>query len=187
MSDGPHRSLPMRRAWKQLAEYADNQTFEPDQIRDAVIPALERDCKGEIAHDFLSKFHQVCGDRENSLFKTDTQPLESLRAEAGAGIGRVVLEYAIQAAAQGAAEKDIALKAMTQALTDRAARGARQVEEHYYRKSTKDRAHRVRERIERGIGSADMGGLARRVLNRAPAKSAARPSKRNGIDDGVKL
>ena len=75
----------MRRAWKHLAEYADNQTFEADQIRDAVIPALERDCKGEIGPDFLSKFHQVCGDRENSLFKTDTQPLESLRAEAGVG------------------------------------------------------------------------------------------------------
>lgn len=187
MSDGPHRSLPMRRAWQRLAEYADNQTFEADQIRDAVIPALERDCKGEIAPDFLRKFHQVCGDRENSLFKTDIRSLESLRAEAGAGIGRVALDYAIQAATRGAAEKDIALKAMTQALTDRAARGAWQVEEHYYRKSTKDRAHKVRERIERGIVSADMGGLAGRVLNRQPAKSAAGISKLDGIDDGVKL
>jgi hypothetical protein len=177
----------MRRSWKRLAEYADNQAFEADQIRDAVIPALERDCKGEIGADFLRKFDQVCGDRNGSLFESDIQPLESLRAEAGAGLGRVVLEYAIQAAARGGAEVDIAVKAVTEALMDRATRGARQVEEHYYRKSTINRAHRVRERIEQGISGADMGALAQRVLNRERTRSAAAPSKRDGLDDGVKL
>lgn len=35
MSDGPHRSLPMRPDWKKLAEYADNKNFVRDPVRDA--------------------------------------------------------------------------------------------------------------------------------------------------------
>ena len=187
MSDGPHRSLPMRRGWKRLAEYADNQTFERDEIRDAVVPALERDCRGEISRDFLDALCRACDDHQNSLFKNDTRPLESLRPVAGSGIGRVVLDYAIQAAARGDAGASISEKAMTQALADRAARGARQVEEHYYRKSTKTRASKVRERIEQGVSGADIGGLARKVLKAESGKSTGEPAKRQGLDDGVKL
>jgi len=29
MSDGPHRSLEMRKGWKRVAESADNRAFEP--------------------------------------------------------------------------------------------------------------------------------------------------------------
>jgi hypothetical protein len=187
MSDGPHRSLPMRRRWKRLAEYADNETFERDEIRDAVVPALEYDCRGEMSRDFLDALCRACDDQQNSLFGNNTQPLESLRAAAGSGIGRVVLDYAIQAAARGEAGANISEKAMTQALVDRAARGARQVEEHYYRKSTKTRAGKVRERIEQGISGADIGGLARKVLKAESGKSASEPAKRQGLDDGVIL
>jgi hypothetical protein len=186
MSDGPHRSLPMRRGWKRLAEFADNQTFERDEIRDAVVPALERDCRGEMSRDFLD-LCRACDDQQNSLFRNDTRPLESLRPAAGSGMGRVVLDYAIQAAARGEAGENISEKAMTQTLVDRAARGARQVEEHYYRKSTKTRATKVRERIEQGIGRADIGGLARKVLKAESEKSAGAPAKRQGLDEGVKL
>lgn len=42
MSDGPHRSLPMRPGWKKVAEYAANKTSR-DQVRDAVEAAVEKD------------------------------------------------------------------------------------------------------------------------------------------------
>lgn len=187
MSDGPHKSLPMRRGWKLLAEFADNQTFERDQIREAVLPALERDCRGEVGRDFLDDLCRTCDDRQSSLFKSHTQSLESLRSRAGAGLGRVVLDYAIQAAARGDTGREIAEKAMRQALADRAARGARQVEEHYYRKSTQTRASHVRERIGQGIRAADIGGLARRLLSSESGTTAAESAKRQGLDDGVKL
>ncbi len=32
MSDGPHRSLPMRPGWKRVAERAYNPNFDPVQI-----------------------------------------------------------------------------------------------------------------------------------------------------------
>lgn len=187
MSDGPHRSLPMRKGWKRVAESADNQAFGTDEIRDAILPALEEDCRGEISPEFFSSLRRVCADQEASLFKNDVAPsLEGLRNAAGAGLARVVLNYALQQAARGNSAKDIPESALKDALMDRAARGARQVEEHYCRESTTPRANRVRERIEQAIGSADIDAVARRILD-PESKSGTQAPRRQGLDDGVKL
>ena len=47
------------------------------------------------------------------------------------------------------------------ALIDRGMRGLLQVEEHYCRKSNQSRAQRVRERIQAGLGFADIKGFVR--------------------------
>jgi len=36
MSDGPHRTLPMRRGWKRLAKRADKSAFNAEDVKDAV-------------------------------------------------------------------------------------------------------------------------------------------------------
>jgi GNAT superfamily N-acetyltransferase len=187
MSDGPHRSLPMRPAWKRVAECGDNRAFAPDEVGDALVPALEQDSRGELATDFIDTFCGLYG----SLFKDQLGPaLEALRPAAGCGIGHVLLDHAIQLAAGGETSIDAAVKAMTNALTDRAARGSRQVEEHYCRKSTESRAQHVRARIEQAIGerSTAITALARKVLkmDSAPTPSA-RPLKQQGLDDGVRF
>jgi len=177
----------MRRGWKRVAESADNQAFGTDEIRDAILPALEEDCRGEISPEFVGSLRRVCADQETLLFKTDVAPsLEALRNAAGAGLARAVLNYALQQAARGNGPEDIPESALKDALMDRAARGARQVEEHYCRESTTPRANRVRERIEQAIGSADIDGVARRILD-PEAKSETQAPRRQGLDDGVKL
>src|SRR5258706_10470727 len=150
MSDGPHRSLPMRKGWKRVAESADNQAFGTDEIRDAILPALEEDCRGEISPEFFSSLRRVCADQEASLFKNDVAPsLEALRNAASAGLARAVLNYALQQPALGNGPKDIPERALKCALIDRAAKGARQVEEHFCRESTTPRANKVREGLNR--------------------------------------
>ena len=42
MSDGPHRSLPMRPWWRRLAERADRCAFGVEEVADALVPALEQ-------------------------------------------------------------------------------------------------------------------------------------------------
>jgi len=177
----------MRKGWKRVAESADNQAFGTDEIRDAILPALEEDCRGEISPEFFSSLRRVCADQETSLFKNDAAPsLETLRNAAGAGLARAVLNYALQQAALGNGPKDIPERALKDALIDRAAKGARQVEEHFCRESTTPRANKVRERIEQAISSADIGGVARRILD-PESKSETQAPKRKGLDDGVKL
>lgn len=188
MSDGPHRSLPMRSGWKRVAEWADNQTFEAEDIGKAIIPALEKDCKGELSPEFISRLCAVCDGQEVSLFKNELgRDLERLRPVAGLGIGHVVLDFAIERSAREGSGRNIAVEAMTDALTDRAARCARQIEEHYCRESSERRAYKVRQRFEEGIGKADVDGLAHRILNLESGRSGRSQLKHEGLDDGVRF
>jgi hypothetical protein len=79
------------------------------------------------------------------------------------------------------------VQALTNALNDHAARGARQVEEHYCREATTPRAKKVRARIEQGISEANLKGLARTILGIDPRPSPRSISRKKGLDDGVKL
>jgi hypothetical protein len=189
MSDGPHRSLPLRPGWRRVAERGDNSAYASEDVSEALIPALEQDCRADLSSAFLEALRDLYRDQESSLFRNDmTSQLEALQGIAGAGFDTTVLDYAIRRSANGETDFDAAQKAVADALTDRAARGARQIEEHYCRKSTAPRAVKVRARIEQGIANARPGieGLSQRLLTMDPGP-AARVVKRRELDDGVKL
>lgn len=85
------RSLPMRPAWRRVAERADKRAFTPEEISQALTPAMEQDCRDDMSPEFLSGIRRVV--EEPSLFKDDVAArLEALRPQAGAGIGRAVLD-----------------------------------------------------------------------------------------------
>ena len=53
-----------------------------------------------MSREFLNGLCAICRDQESSLFKDQIEPqLNALRSSAGAGIGRIVLDYAIQISA----------------------------------------------------------------------------------------
>jgi hypothetical protein len=189
MSDGPHRSLPMRPGWKRVAECGDNQAFTLDEIVTSIVSALEKDGRQELSGKFLGELSELCREQDASLFKDQIGPqLKGLRNVAGQGMGRVVLEHAILFSESGESGLAIAEKAVAQALTDRAARCMRQVEEHYCRVSHQSHARGVRARIEEAIGngSAAVNALARRMLD-AGTGPIAPPVRQQGLDDGVRL
>ena len=43
MSDGPHKSLNMKPGWKKVAERADLAAFEPEQVSEKLMSALQDD------------------------------------------------------------------------------------------------------------------------------------------------
>src|SRR5690242_21896062 len=102
MSDGPHRSLPMPKGWKRVAESADNRAFSAAEVREAIVPALEEDCLAEISFKFVQGLREIRAKDGESLFNSDAVTLlEGLRSTAGPGLGRVVLEYAFKHAVNG--------------------------------------------------------------------------------------
>lgn len=186
MSDGPHRSLPMRRGWKKVAECGDNRAFAPEEVSERVAPALKEDCREEMSPAFLDSFNGLY----DTLFRANLESeLESLSDLAGSGLGRRVIENAIRQAAQGETGPDAPVKALTNALMDHAARCSKQVEEHWLRESSERRARDVRSRVDDGIRQAApaVEGLARKLLKIDAGSSAARPQKQQGLDDGVKF
>ncbi len=188
MSDGPHRSLPMKRGWQRVAERADNGAFAVDEIGNAIIPALERDCRDEMSSEFIEHIRGIIEEQKMLLIKDDVRErIEALRTEAGCGIGQKLIENVVRISANRTPEMLDLIHAMAAALADRAVKCSRQVEEHYLRKSTGTRANNVRTRVERGIACAPLDGLARETLkieSRSPGRSSLR---RDGLDDGVSL
>jgi hypothetical protein len=186
MSDGPHRSLPMRPAWRRVAERGDRPAYTPREISDALVPALEQDCRSELTSEFLAGVRRVV--QEPSLFKDDVAArLESLRPLAGSGIGRAVLENVGPLSVGEADAFGVVKDALAAALLDRANRGARQVEEHFLRKASAPRAGDVRGRLEKAIGGTDLDAIAGRVLRADPKRKLGAPAKQKGLDDGVDL
>ena len=189
MSDGPHRSLPMRPGWKKLAERAGNAASSAEEVRDAVPAALEGDWHKEIQGSLVREVRKILSDSQTDFFYNQrTEKLELLQKEAaGYPLAVLFLTYATQAVAGGLSGDKALEEAASQALADCATRGARQVEEHYYRKATQSHAADVRRRIESGIEGSDIAMITRRLVGIDKSEQPQRSAKRTGLDDGVQL
>lgn len=188
MSDGPHRSLPMRRRWQYVAERADKRSFTVAEVADVLLPALEQDCRDEMPPSFIAGLRRVV--TEPSLFNDDVAAqLELLRPLAGAGLGRTTLDNVGPLSSTDLGALELVRASLKAAAQDRANRGIRQVEEHYLREATAPRANNVRGRLEAAAASAspDLDALVARVLSAEPIPIRRAPAKRTGLDDGVSL
>jgi hypothetical protein len=170
-----------------VAQRGDKRAFTAQEISEALVPALEQDCRADMTPEFLAGVRRVV--EEPSLFGGShvAARLEPLRPEAGSGLGRALLD---NVAVFSAADSDgfgIVQQALKAALEDRANRGARQVEEHFFRESSTPRALNVRGRLEEAIGCTDFTALAERILSVTPKPASGTPLKRTGLDDGVSL
>jgi hypothetical protein len=186
MSDGPHRSLPMSRGWRKVAEYAGNETFASNDVRDALETAIEQDWRKNISAGLIGSMQDVVGGA--TLFSEDSiQAIEDLRQSiAGCTMGHVLLDHMVYAVSDGQSGDTALQEAVTRTATDWSARCARQVEEHYLRKSSTENATNVRSRIEEAVQKAPFTALASRLLN-AESGPAPRLVKHDGLDDGVPL
>jgi hypothetical protein len=186
MSDGPHRSLPMRPGWKKVAEYAGNEAFTSKDVCDAIVAALGLDFRKDISPGTLDGIQDVLGGA--TLFREDSlRALEDLRPSvAGCALGDTLLDYVAYTVSDGKSGDAALQEAVTCTLTDWSARCARQVEEHYLRAASTANTTNVRSRIEEGIQKAPFMALASRLLDRE-STAVLRLEKRDGLDDGVPL
>ncbi|MEP6827312.1 MAG: hypothetical protein ABJA10_04495 [Aestuariivirga sp.] len=191
MSDGPHKSLNMRPGWKKLAERADLAAFEPEQVADQLMPALRDDWIEDGCDELVRRIRELVGDTRQASLQDDNKAgeLESARRElsAGHGLKRLVLDSVIQAFDTGRDGSDALQQGIHSAVTELAARGARQVEEHYIRKSNEERATNVRTRINEAIERAPIGDFARRAAGLQSQIPLAKTQKQQTLDDGVSL
>lgn len=190
MSDGPHRSLPMRKQWKKLAELADTPAYGVAEITEAVIRALASDWREEVGQDLLAKLRRSLDDKgQPSLFAQQlSSDLEVLKSSAaGRPLALTLLECARHAAAAGLIGDAALEKAANRALQMGVTRGLRQTEEHYLRKTNAPRAASVRERGEMAASNCDMSVLGRQLTGLEPVQKPGKANKRSGIHEGVPL
>ena len=58
----------MRRGWKKVAEFADNQAATPADICSAMIPALSHDWHEDVPAEVSTCICEVLGDGQETLF-----------------------------------------------------------------------------------------------------------------------
>jgi hypothetical protein len=176
----------MRPGWKTVAEYASKEAFTPNEVRDAIIAAIEQDCRKDIAPNVVASIRDVIGS--GSLFSGDsTHALEDLRQSvAGSAMGNALLDHVIFVVSDGKSGDAALQEAAHRTFIDWSARHARQIEEHYRRESSIKKAQNVRSRMEEAIQKAPFAEPANRLLNPV-SKSAMRLEKHDRLDDGVRL
>ena len=183
MSDGPHRSLPMRQAWKQLAEAADNPATSTEERIQLLRCALEADLREEIPNQLLRQVRTLVGDQQSDLWDIDL--FENLRSEEAAGfpLSMVFIDSIIRISTDEFDGETVLKKAICAALSDRFVCCVRQIEEHYLRKSypAKYIINRIKDAhgksLEMEIASTRLSGM----------KRSQSSTKRTGIDEGIRI
>ena len=189
MSDGPHRSLGMRRGWKRLSERADNSSFSPEEVRECLPRALAEDCRAENLQDLCRRVRTILTNPQISFFSDQKiGQLEALKSDPAVHpLGGVFLESVILESARGRTGEDAINNAIQGSLRDRATRGVRQVEEHYLRKSTSNKARNVRGRLEAAVAGSDFATIAAGIVGTYKSDRLGTPATRDGLDDGVQF
>lgn len=187
MSDGPYKSLPMRPAWKKVAEWLENENFDVHQVMDRLSTAVFKDFRSDVPSDVLNliKYAFV-----GQLFP-DQHLLDLSNARRlldGSALGALFLDYVSQVLAEGKTGLDGLTDALSVTVEDWNQRAARQIEEHYWRHkdSPEKLTIAVRDRLQMAMGNVSVEGIARVILG-IDSNSASEPVRYKGLDDGVSL
>jgi len=187
MSDGPHRTLPMRKGWKHLVKRAYRDASSDDDVLEALPQALHDDCREEIPDELLSTLESALGQQKQAhLFEDDlTTSLDDLRGLAsGYPLAQSLLDCTIDAADQSSRADLKLVDILARTLAERAVRGARQAEEHYKKEANPARAAGMRSRLDRAISQTSFSNIAAGILGNKVAQAL---KHHDGLDDGVPL
>src|ERR1700761_8587580 len=129
MSDGPHRTLPLRRHWKDTAERAAKPVHSMAEVCEALTFALKRDILGAP----IENMRDVLDSRKPDLFSTRTvEQLEDLRSKfRGSAAANVLIECAIEADQNGLRGHVAVKSALQNSLEDIMRSTFRGMNEHY--------------------------------------------------------
>lgn len=186
MSDGPHRSLPMRPRWKTLAERASKGAYATQEVADAFSVALKRDFQEAP----LSDVRSILGAGEQgALFSDDcaAQLDAARRGCRGSAAGNTLIDCAIEASANGMSGDAAFHSALENALDAHARAGCHQIEEHWQREEPRN-ASSIRDRLTTARGHWSASDLASELISgtKTGGGSTSLP-KRTGVDEGPAL
>src|SRR5262249_13565770 len=127
---------------------------------------------------FSNGQHALFGDHNAEM-------IQALRHEVIGPLGYSLIDLAAKSANGGAQYPESLVEVAKQAFLQRAARGNKQVEEHWHRESSQKRTAQIRTRLESALSRADLDTLVRECLGISVAPKSLSPSKQSSLDDGV--
>lgn len=188
MSDGPHKSLKMSRAWRNLAKHADKDVYCADDVSAALPTALSSDWKNEISSALLTAVKEVFLGKSNSLHIREIAIDQLSYAESlavGSVFGEKLLSWSKQLIQEGKMGITALHEAVGCAALDRTASRFRQVEEHYLRESSERRATAMRSQLNKAAMKLSAPDMGEKILSFT--KSNRSREKKRSLDQGPPL
>lgn len=189
MSDGPYRSLQMRKPWRELAKRGEQLTYDQQEVAEAATAALESDFKREVKWSLINALKAVFACESNSLMIPEIalMELEAVRPlAAGSVFGQSAVEWSICLVKEGYLAPDAAYTAIGLAAKDRGYANARSIQEHALRETSERIANGIADRVNGAISKLSEHDLGASLVNRGEHKRV-RSRKRANIDDGVRF
>lgn len=189
MSDGPHRTLNMRRPWKVLAERADSTAYSHADVVACLAPAVLSDWKGEVSDDYFNEVGQALGcGKQAHLFEKDPAEIDRLRQKASSPMEANLADYAKDICSSPLRGEEALQDVVKRAMSECVVRRTLQAQEHYQRKSSNLRAAHMRARLQQAATASPgiFAAMAQSVVTGAKISVRA-PAKRDGLYDGPPL
>jgi len=189
MSDGPHRSLPLRRAWKKVCEIADGRAHAVEEVVERIPTALAADAKGELGEALLKSLRRILTGEQPQLIDDSLEHVAALRSQA-ASVMDIDLIDAISDALRDGKRGAEAFQSGAEAMfEDRGEAVSRSVVEHYLRLSPQARAAHVEQRIAAALKQAreSVRALATGLVTGAMKSALPKAVDRSGLEAGPAL
>ncbi|WP_085026324.1 hypothetical protein [Ensifer aridi] len=190
MSDGPHKSLPLRHGYQRVAAWAHKPAFSVSQIGEAAESALLRDVTIEVAPTIKPLLAIVDGQDLLSLASSMHDQLDRLRVDPAVdSLAASFVEGAQMAIREGYSGLVALEKGLASALAERLAAVGRAMEEHYLVKAGPGACQQIRRRINETMthmaNSGTFDRMAKSILGDRSVSVARAPTVHDGLDQGV--
>lgn len=195
MSDGPYKSLPMSKSWKDVAERAHKASFSDEEREQSMCVALRKDVLRNVGKDYINAIGHILIEQQqgNLLSNQAATEIDNITNQFSQAPLRDTMSANIQAALHsGKSGEDALVDGINLTVQDYGRGCNRQVEEHYKRDarthSEREKTVSVRDIMARTLSSAAIGNLGQEIVGFVRGDALqTRLVKSSGIEDGPRI
>lgn len=183
MTDGPHRSLLLKKHWKDFAKRIDIEACSLEERRQYLRVAVKK----EFPEPVLTALRNFLDEMKRGFLPV-VDPVKRIEAISkncrGSAAGNILISCAIHKLSKGQIGKDAFQNAFKDASEQVARANLRSIEEHYCRKEpNSERLNSFRKRLDKTFQETDFDSIGSELIEKRELKKTIR----TGVDEGPEL
>lgn len=183
MSDGPYRSLPLKRHWKKFLERVVTPSYSPDEVTETLYHAILNDLRDS---PMAQVINILLGEGQQPLFhENHADQFESLRRNyPGSAASNILLDCATEANADGFTGERAVSVTMENTFETLFHSNRISIEEHCKRKESWKKMN-IRTHLKAAWKNIQYSKLLAAIMpNKSTVTKATRLTKHTGLDKG---
>ena len=185
MIDGPHRTLPLPKHWKKVAQRAENQNYSPEEIASALQDALRIDCQQIGLEKIVEQLRYPTLFRQNTLANIEF----ALKSSRDSSISCSLWAYMAYNISQDMPLMMAFRNALHLSIDKRIDERFQAIEEHYLA-SGQPECKQIRQTLSEAEKQLKIPELVSTLIDPDPRATVGEPKppkRRTGLDEGPAL